>query len=229
MTSVAIVLLVQASLSFSPLGYLAGPEGRLYPLYGMRSNFLLGEPVDEKVLSAASFGGKMVQKLPWGIRLPGERTLPTAGGPALFAWTSSSGGMLYAWLPATREMISSTTGAVQLPFELDHVTAMAFPDARRLRILRSKRQDWEIIDLDIQGFRVMRITEVATTLAALDSLGNVWSGVDAEVACESSRWRLDEPLLAFTPLDDGWMVLQTRTAAQAARCNVSDLSAVPLP
>jgi hypothetical protein len=67
-----LLLLLQTGLEVPPLGYFPARDGRVYPLYGMRGNLLLGEPLEEGTEAAVSFEGMSAVKTNKGIHIGGQ-------------------------------------------------------------------------------------------------------------------------------------------------------------
>ena len=84
-------------------------------------------------------------------------------------------------------------------------------------------------DIDLKTLGVVSTQLIDGGDGTLDSRGNLWLAADTAVTCANQLWKLDEPLLSFLPMADGWVLLRTEHALQAARCTASDLFQVPSP
>ncbi len=62
-----LLLFAQSGLELPPLGYFPARDGRLYPLYGMRGNLVIGTPLEEGVTAAIRMDRTMVTKTAAGI------------------------------------------------------------------------------------------------------------------------------------------------------------------
>ncbi|MCZ2152009.1 MAG: hypothetical protein LC126_30060 [Bryobacterales bacterium] len=226
-----LLLAAQATMALPPLGFLHGTSDCLYPVYGMRGNFLLGDPLPETVRSAATFGRLSVWKLPDAIRIWEEKTIAAPEGRAVFAWNGPSG-MLVAWMKESRQMMRWAGGEgsfLALPAPVEDVTGMMFPAPGLLRMVWRVEDGLQVVNFSLDAERIVSREDVQGQQATLDSNGNVWRGDGADVSCGAQRWTLSEPLTEFSPLADGWVVLRTESAARVARCGEPELYHLPIP
>jgi hypothetical protein len=226
-----LLLAAQATMALPPLGFFPGPDDRLYPVYGMRGNFLLGDPLPETIRSAAIFGRLKVWKLPGAIRVSEEEIIAAPEGRAVFAWNDASR-TLVAWIQESRQMMRWAGGDgsfLALPVQVDAVTGMAFPAPGLLRMVGKVEDGLRVVEFSIDEGRIVSQADVPGQQATLDSNGNVWLSDGLDVSCGSRRWTLAEPLMEFSPLADGWVVLRTESAARVARCGEPELFYLPVP
>lgn len=224
-------LLAQAAMALPPLGFLHGPGGRLYPVYGMRGNFVLGEAVPETIQSAAVFTGVTLWKLPDSIRISEARSLAAPEGRAVFAWSEASG-TLVAWIRESRRMMRWEGDAgsdFALPEGVDDVTGMMFSAPGVLRMVWKMDGQFEVVEYSLDSGRIVWREDVRGQKATLDSNGNVWSSGGADVSCGARHWTLAGSLEEFSPLAAGWMALRTESGAEAARCTEPELFQLPVP
>ncbi|MCC6342253.1 MAG: hypothetical protein IT166_08645 [Bryobacterales bacterium] len=224
-------LLAQAAMALPPLGFLHGPGGRLYPVYGMRGNFLLGEAAPETVRSAAVFAGMTLWKMPDGIRVSDARFLAAPEGRAVFAWRQASG-TLVAWIRESRRMLrweGDEGSDLTVPEGVEDVGGMVFTAHGVLRMVWKVDGQLEAVEFSLDTGRIVSREDVPGEQATLDSNGNVWSSGGADVSCGGRHWTLAGPLKEFSPLADGWMALRTEPGAEVARCTEPELFQLPVP
>ncbi|MCC6361935.1 MAG: hypothetical protein IT165_00330 [Bryobacterales bacterium] len=226
-----LLLAAQATMALPPLGFFHGPDDRLYPVYGMRGNFLVGDPLPEAIRSAATFGRMSVWKLPGAIRVSETKMIAAPDGRAVFAWDEASD-TLAAWIRESRQMMrwSGDEGSfLALPAPVDDVTGMAFPAPGMLRMVWKGDDGIRVVNLSLDTERIASQEEVPGQQATLDSNGNVWRSDGEEVFCGERHWTLAEPLVEFSSLADGWVILRTESTARVARCGEPELFQLPIP
>jgi len=153
-TSVCLVASAAAQSGIHPpqLGFAGDAGGTLRPVYGVAGNFILGQPVKEKVISEAFSGSLGLLKTDSTLVAFGKRgqvlaTMEAAQGPALFGF-SPDGLTGLAYLPSSNKLVEWKAGQfVTIPFysELGKVLAVFLPSAFEASMI-VQRQDgiWEV-------------------------------------------------------------------------------------
>jgi hypothetical protein len=153
-TSMCIIASAAAQSGIHPpqLGFAGDADGTLRPVYGVAGNFILGQPVGEKVISEAFSGWLGLLKTDSTLVAFGKRgqvlaTMEAAEGPALFGF-SSDGGRALAYVASSNTLVEWKAGQlVTIPFhsEPGKVLAVFLPSAFDASMI-VQRQDgiWEV-------------------------------------------------------------------------------------
>lgn len=218
MTRVILLLLAQSGISFPPFGFVSGTDNRLYPLYGVQGNVMLGDALPADVASAAYLGSMEIWKLPGELRF-GEESMKTGEGTAIFARHNESD-TLFAYVPSSGELIQKTTHQLkkkQLPLA-GEVIAIGCDSNALILFARTER------GLEQRRFHPSTMAEIAepeilqADFAAVDSKGNRWQSTGRLVQCREHTWRMDDAVTQMTALDNEWMLVQTAETRRMARC-----------
>lgn len=204
----AILLFAQSGLELPPLGYFPARDGRLYPLYGMRANFLLGPPLEEGVLQQVRLGPITVQKTTAGVKIAGRLLHDDALRENRILAADNQGQRL-AWIAQSAALVTSK--------------GPQFVTVERAATA------WERLVWDSDTLRVLTRESVDADLAALDSDGRLWRASAANVTCGDRQWQMESAPQSLHPLHEGWMLIRTAERLYAAHCRSSDLSVVPEP
>jgi len=225
-----VVVLLQSLLSLPPLGYVRTESG-LAPLFGMKFNFVLGEPLPH-VLSAVRLHGMDLLKLANEIRIlnGSEHRIATADGPAFFAVEPGTQ-TVYAWLPDSNELIRWRDGVIYRvfvpPIEAETI-AFAFIAPQQLQIFGYDSREITLLAYDAATLQPSGTTAVAEAhRIGIDTRGNRWTATDTIVMCGDRRWDAGDKVTGIQPLDHAWMLISTDAMQWAARCESEELSAIP--
>jgi len=146
----------QSGIRPPQLGFAGSADSTLRPVYGVAGNFILGPPVQEKVISEAFSGSLGLLKTESALEVFGNQgqvlaAMDAVAGPALFAFSLDSLTAL-AYIPGSNTLVEWKAGQlvaqlVNMPFrpELGTVLAIALPNALEASLI-VQREDgiWEV-------------------------------------------------------------------------------------
>lgn len=204
----AILLFAQSGLELPPLGYFPARDGRLYPLYGMRANFVLGPPLEEGVLQEVRLDPMTLRKTTAGVEIAGRLLHDDALRENRILATSHEGRRV-AWIASSRRLVT-------------------WNGAQFVTVERAGAA-WERLVWDGDTLRVLTRETVEADLAALDSDEHLWRASAANVTCDGRQWELESTAQSLHPLHEGWMLIRTAERLYAAHCRSSDVYVVPEP
>lgn len=194
-----LLLLLQTGLEVPPLGYFPARDGRVYPLYGMRGNLLLGDPLEEGTEAAMSFEGSLVTRTADGIRI-GGRVLREAG-------LLTCGANCLAWLSG-RFIVSQ---------------------GNRFLLASRTPEGWERVEFDGRTLQALHRDPIDADVAAIDSHGRLWTASGANLSCGERTWEMEAPVSTLLALNEGWMLIRAGERLYGAQCRAPDLTLVPEP
>jgi len=158
LASLSMVLSAAAQSGIRPpqLGFAGTADGTLRPIYGVAGNFILGRPVQDKVISEAFSGSVGFLKTETTLEAFGKQgqvlaTTDAAKGPALFAF-SLDGLAGLAYVPSSNKLVEWKAGQLvahqvttSFHSELGTVVAVALPSAYEGSLI-VQREDgiWEV-------------------------------------------------------------------------------------
>ncbi|MBL8177203.1 MAG: hypothetical protein JNK48_21190 [Bryobacterales bacterium] len=197
-----LLLLAQSGLDLPPAGYFPARDGRIYPLYGMRGNLVLGEPLEEGVTSAIRMDGVTAASSAAGVRVGGE----------------------FIGAEQLRENRILTPRIVWLaePARLAE---------RKPRIVIVAKADgvWQRIEYEGGTLAERDRQAIAAGSAALDSDGRLWTASERTVSCGERTWEMETAVETLHALSEGWVLIRAGERLYAAQCRHADLTVVPEP
>lgn len=203
-----LLLFAQSGLELPPLGYFPARDGRLYPLYGMRGNLVIGTPLEEGVTAAIRVDRTMVTKSAAGIGV-GDRVLEREWLRENLVLLMGAEGERAGWIAAADALITWTGHRVLVPIH--------------------SPSGWDMVEFDGTTLRELRREPVAGDAVAVDSTGRTWVAMGTSVACGDRTWEMDSPIESLFPLREGWVLIRTSGRLLAAQCQAPDLTMVPEP
>ncbi|MFN7936168.1 MAG: hypothetical protein U0R19_22745 [Bryobacteraceae bacterium] len=203
-----LLLFAQSGLELPPLGYFPARDGRLYPLYGMRGNLVIGTPLEEGVTAAVQIDRTVVTKTAAGIGV-GKRILDRERLRDNLVLLMGEEGERAGWIAAADALVQWSGHRVLVPVH--------------------SPSGWEIVELDGTTLQELRREPVAADSVAVDSTGRIWVASGTNVACGDRAWEMDSPIESLFPLREGWVLIRASGILLAAQCQAPDLTMVPEP
>jgi hypothetical protein len=224
--------LAQTTLSAPRVGYLLDDTRALRPVLGTAANFLLGEPVEQEVLAAASSGRRTMAKKAAELVLfdqEGQRLAdwPAPGGPALFAF-GADGAPAAVYFPETRQL-ARIEGGQLLPSPIDvealsgEVVAMASPACGVLLLMVRREENlWQVrVDASTAVIEDERVVAADSGPLLVRPDGTLVYGAGDELVVRGPdaaerRLRLAGELASLAGLGDGWVLVRMRRPSDGA-------------
>src|SRR5580698_8136489 len=143
----------QPAIAPPQLGFVQDSASALRPVYGVTGSFILGSPLDVKIVSEAFSGSIGLLKTDSSLTAfdsAGKRlaSIDAASGPALFAF-SPAGNTALAYIPSSNSLIE-WRGSVFAPVpakyeEPDTVLSIAFPTPLEAALMVQRKDTiWEL-------------------------------------------------------------------------------------
>jgi hypothetical protein len=203
-----LFLFAQSGLELPPLGYFPARNGRVYPLYGMRGNLMIGTPLDEGTTAAIRLDRILVSHSAAGIGVGETR-------------------MKREWLQEHRVLFVANDG--RRAGWIATAGALVEWSGSRVRFAMRSATGWQVVELDGQTLRELRREPIPGDIVTVDSSDRIWTVSGATVSCGSRDWEMDSPVLALHALHESWILIRTDNRLFAAQCQSPDLTLVPEP
>ncbi|MBS1828970.1 MAG: hypothetical protein JST93_26945 [Acidobacteria bacterium] len=203
-----LLLFAQSGLELPPLGYFPARDGRLYPLYGMRGNLVIGTPLEEGVTAAIRMDRTMVTKTAAGI-VVGDRVLDRE------------------WLRESRVLLMGEEG--ERAGWIAAADALVQWSSRQVRVAMRAPSGWELVEFDGSTLSELRREPVHGDVVAVDSTGRTWTATGTKVGCGDRAWEMDSLVESLFALREGWVLIRVSGRLFAAQCHAPDLTMVPEP
>lgn len=203
-----LLLFAQSGLDLPPLGFFPARDGKVYPLYGMHGNLMIGAPLEDGVTAAVRINGIIVRKTAAGIGV-GDQLLDRE------------------WLRESRILLMGEQG--ERAGWIAGAQALLTWSGSRLRLATQSEGQWEIVELDGATLRELSREPVAGDAVAVDSSGRTWVASGNSVGCGDRAWEMDSPVQSLFALGEGWMLIRVSGRLFAAQCKAPDLTMVPEP
>lgn len=195
-------LFAQSAFDPPPLGYFPARDGRVYPLYGMRGNLLIGEPLEEGVTAALRLDSVTVMKTGEGVKVNGK----PVDGDALRRNRILSPRSV--WIAAVQRI------AEWKP---------------RFTVALQTAGSWERVEFDGLTLAETKREHIAADAAAIDSDGRLWTASATTVTCGERTWEMEAQVGSLLALHEGWVLIRSGERLYGAQCRSADLTLVPEP